>query len=189
MPNNEIQLAAPRITVPDAFRSRDVDKDGLLSEQEFVADGGPKTSVFRRDFHVFDANGDGQMTPEEFLTIPYFASENQPIAIPDPVVLLSRKRLTDVKEHWAGWDKDGDGFLDKIEFASAKIGNRIRGLESSTLNDWDLNHDGKISPDDAAEALDIAFGVRIPSGESLRSNKGQVVDWILFRGMTADAKK
>ncbi len=39
--------------------------------------GGQQTRTLHRDFVIFDADGNGRMIPQEFLTIPYFTLEDQ----------------------------------------------------------------------------------------------------------------
>ncbi len=172
--------------VPEAFRSRDADGDGFLKEQEFVAGGGQEIPVLRRDFLVFDADRNGRMSVAEFLTVPAFTPENQRSAIPDPVVLLSEASLSNLTKHWGEWDQDGDGSLAADEFKTAAIGRRIRGLETTGFDGWDLDHDGKVTREEAARLLDVAFGVCVATGERLRSKSGNVADWRGFRGMDPD---
>lgn len=180
------QIAVVENTIPEAFRSRDGNGDGILTEEELVAGGGQEKAALQRDFKVFDANRDGHLDINEFLCIPAFTPEPQRIIIGDPVVVLSSEKLAELKRHWTEWDKDSNGPLNADEFKAAKIGQHIRGLESMGFNDWDLDHDGNLTIEEAAHLLDIAFGVRVTTGEFLRSKAGRVVDWRGFRGLDPD---
>ena len=84
------------------------------------------------------------------------------------------------------WDQNSDDRLAPDEFKAAAIVSRVRGLEQTTFKDWDLDRDQKVSREEAARVLEIAYGVRTPEGELLRSKSGRVVDWRLFRRLTPD---
>src|SRR5262245_65912205 len=66
------QVAPIGNAIPEAFRTRDSDGDGALTEEEFVAGGGQEKAALQRDFKVFDANRDGRLSVTEFLSIPAF---------------------------------------------------------------------------------------------------------------------
>lgn len=168
------------------FSALDADADEELSETEFLAEGNLPADRLRRDFLVFDGDGDGRMTLAEFLSIPHWVREDQRTTIPDPVVLLSEASFSDLKAHWGDWDGNRDNLLNATEFKAAAIGRSIRGLELTGFSDWDLNRDGNVSLEEAARLLDIAFGVRSPTGELLRSKAGQVVDWRGFLALKPD---
>ncbi len=177
---------AAELAEPPAFRLLDADEDGMLTDAEFVAGGGQQTPTLHRDFLVFDANGDGRMTPQEFLSIPDFTPEDQRAPLPDPVVQLSRTYFQDIGDRWHDWDNDGDGTLNQGEFTKADIGQHVPGLESATFAEWDRDRDGMLSRDDAALLLDIACGVRYPTGDLLRSHSGKIIDCVTFRGLKPD---
>ncbi len=173
----------PENPLAAVYRACDTDKDGGLTEAEYLNRAGREMPVLRREFKVFDFNGDGRMSLAEFLTVPVGQPEDQRGTIPDPVVLLSEARLAELTSLWKKWDQDDDDLLAANEFRAAAIPSRIRGLESSGFDDWDLDHDGKISREEAARLLDIALGVRAPTGEPLRSKDGRVLDWRMFRAL------
>lgn len=181
-----LESTAALITVPAAFRLLDADEDGVLTEPEFVNGGGQQTRTLHRDFVVFDADGNGRMTPQEFLTIPYFTLEDQLAPLPDPVIMLSRAYFQVVCDHWQDWDNDSDGTLSSDEFTKADIGRNVLGLESTEFADWDRNRDGTMTQDDAALLLDIACGVRYPTGDLLRSGSGKILDCVMFRSLNPD---
>ena len=173
---------------PDAkFVQIDNNSDGELSDAEFMAEGTLPANRLQRDFMVFDADSSGRMTREEFLTIPHWVPENLRLEIPDPVVQLAESSLQELTSDWKAADADNDGFLNAVEFESSGIGSRVRGLETTPFHEWDHDHDGKVSQDDAAMVLDIAFGVRTPTGELLRSKSGRIVDWRSFLGLNPDS--
>lgn len=173
--------------VQAAFTSRDANADGSLTEAEFAAGGGQPADRTARDFRVFDADGDDRLSPAEFAGVPYWP-EDQRAPLPDPVELLAQAKAAELDGLWGGWDRDGDGGLGAAEFVAATPGRRVPGLELTGPGDWDLDHDGQITPGEARRLVEVAFGVRVLTGEPLRSG-GRVLDWRLFRGLDADGDR
>ena len=171
----------------EIFKTLDADKNGALTSDEYVAVDKTKEPLLRRDFLVFDADGNGRMSVAEFLTMPA-TPEDQRLAIPDPVVILSTKKFTEFSALWNEWDRDKDGSLSADEFQQAMPGRLVPGLESTGFNDWDLDTDGKLTANETRLLLDVAFGVRIPTGELVRFKNGQVLDFRMFRNLKPDAK-
>jgi Tol biopolymer transport system component/Ca2+-binding EF-hand superfamily protein len=169
------------------FAACDADRDGSLTEAEYLKRVGRVRRLLLREFKMFDLDGDGRMTLAEFVTVPVGQPEEQRGRLADPVVVLAETNLARLAKGWKGWDRNGDDMLDADEFQAAAIPSLVPGLESTGLADWDLDRDGQISLKEAARVLDIAWGVRIPSGELVRDHTGRVVDLRLFRAMNPDA--
>ena len=168
------------------FVDRDVDASGVLSEAEYIADSQPEAARRKRDFLVFDADGDQQLSLDEFLTIPMGQSEIHRGVINDPVVRIAESRLTVMLGRWGQWDKNSDTTLDREEFTAGRIAAEIPGLQYADFGLWDQDKDSKISPGDVARTLEVAYGIRTPAGDLLRNNAGRVVDWVTFRGLKVD---
>jgi hypothetical protein len=168
------------------FVERDVDASGRLSEAEYAIASLPEAARQKRDFAVFDFDGDQQLSLDEFLTIPMGQSEIHRGVINDPVIRIADSRLTGMLERWGQWDTNSDSALDREEFAAGRIAAEIPGLQYADFSQWDQNRDTKISPDDVARTLEVAYGIRTPAGDLLRNNAGRVVDWITFRGLKVD---
>ena len=162
------------------FREYDRDEDEILSEREYENGARRERKAVRREFKVFDADGDARMNLNEFLTVPVGQPENQRGVIEDPVILLASKRLIELMTPWEEWDTDGDGLLKKSEFASARPGLLVPGLESAAFSEWDQDANDQISREDVARTLEVAHGVRTRGGALLRNNCGLVVDYITF---------
>lgn len=172
---------------PEArFRALDKDSDGSLTEAEFTSEGSDARERLSRDFKLLDANHDDRMDLTEFFTLPYWIPDSQRGAIPDPIVIAADNQFKDLISHWREWDRNGDDELDAKEFENAAIAQRVRGLESTTTHDWDIDRSGKVSRDEVKAVLEIAFGVRTPDGKPLRSPSGRVVDWMMFRQLRVD---
>ena len=71
------------------FVDRDVDASGGLSEAEYIADSQPEAARRKRNFVVFDADGNQQLSLDEFLTIPMGQSEIHRGVINDPVIRIA----------------------------------------------------------------------------------------------------
>jgi TolB protein len=170
------------------FVDRDSDASGGLSEAEYVADSQPDSARRKRDFLVFDADGNQQLSLDEFLTIPMGQSEIHRGVINDPVIRIAESRLTVLLERWGQWDKDSDTALDREEFTAGQMAAEVPGLQYADFSLWDQDKDSKISPDDVARTLEIAYGIRTPAGDLLRNNAGRVVDWVTFRALKVDGK-
>ena len=178
-------LENPMIAV---FRRCDVDGDGQLTEGEYLKRGGGrdvKTSI--RDFKVFDSNRDGSLDLTEFLAVVIGQPESQKGVVFDPIIRLSERGYEAIERRWAASDMDGNGVLNPKEFASAGIAKLVRGLETTRFEDWDLNADQSVSLDEVKMVLDIAFGVRTPEGDLLRSRTGYVVHWSMYRPLKKNA--
>lgn len=162
------------------FRERDTNADGMLNETEYVIGTGRDRTIVRREFKVFDADRDSQLSLNEFLTVPVGQPEDQRGVIDDPVIQLAAQRLAELMARWEKWDADGDGSLNRNEFQSAKPGSLVPGLGSAGFMHWDQDVDGNISRDDVCRTLEIAYGVRTAGGAMLRNNAGFVIDWLTF---------
>jgi Ca2+-binding EF-hand superfamily protein len=171
------------------FTKLDTEADGGLTEAEFVADGGLPADRMRRDYKVFDHDADGKLTYEEFLGIPYWVREELRTSPPDPIARRASEELAKLDAPWSKWDTNGDGDLSPEEFQIAGFARTLAGLEMTGFFDWDADRDGRLKPTEAARLLDVAWGVRGPTGEFLRSLKtGHVVDWRSFLAMNPDAR-
>lgn len=182
---NSIALQSP-IALEDhpllpLFKSRDVDEDGELTEAEFVGAGSPDAKQRTRELLAFDADRNGRLSLAEFVTIPMGQTEEQRGVISDPVILLAQARLEEIMKAWEKASGNVDEPLTKPAFESAKLASLVPGMKSLGFSVWDQNNDGLVTKDEAARTLEIAFGIRTPSGELLRDNTGRVVDWLTFR--------
>jgi Ca2+-binding EF-hand superfamily protein len=161
------------------FRGFDTDEDGSLNEAELVGAAGDKPRI-ERLLKLFDRDADRRLSYGEFLTVPGLVPILLRGPLPDPIVKLVDAQMAAIDENWAGWDKNGDKTLDRNEFQSSGLARRIPGLILSTWQDWDQNGDGSLSRDDCRRLMEIAFGVRRPTGELLRYESGVTINAMFF---------
>ena len=161
------------------FRKHDADRDGVLDESELAGAVGDRPRA-RRLLKLFDRDGDGRISYEEFLTVPGMVAMQKRGPLPDPIVKLVDAQATAIDELWKEWDKNSDGVLSPEEFQSSELARRVPGLNPSAWQDWDRDGDGAVSRADCRRLLEIAFGVRRPTGEALRFPSGVTVNAMLF---------
>ncbi|MBI3865175.1 MAG: PD40 domain-containing protein [Planctomycetia bacterium] len=168
------------------FAACDADRDGALTEEEYLKRVGREKALLLREFRMFDLDGDRRISLAEFVTVPLGQAEELRGTLADPVVGLVETKRERLAKGWKGWDRNGDDMLSADEFQAAAIPSLVPGLESTGFRDWDLNRDGKVSLKEAARVLEIAYGVRMPGGELARDHIGRVVDVRMFHNMGPD---
>lgn len=170
---------------PEAtFRRQDLNQDGLLTLQEhqFGLEQHP-VAASRRNFALFDWNRDGQWTFDEFRSVPGHTLPAERGPVPDPLVQLMESRDKGIQDRWSTWDRNSDGTLDPGEFEAAKVAATVHGMEHVKFAVWDLNRDGRLTTEELQQALRTAYGICRPTGESLRSSAGFVVNWMGFKAL------
>jgi len=169
------------------FSAIDKNRDGWLSSTEFADEGSLPAKRLNRDFLLLDVNHDGKLVLAEYLAMPGMVPNEHRINPDDPIKSLvdvaSEKILTQFDQA----DQNGDGTLNEDEFTAGKISSIIAGLEATALADWDMNQDQKISREDVARFLQLAYGTRSVNGDLLRYQSGQVVDWRMYANLKKDA--
>ncbi|QDT96521.1 CREC-EF hand family protein [Gimesia aquarii] len=168
----------PKQMIPEnEFRFRDADNDQFLTQDEFLSSVAKKDQPrFTRNFELFDQDGDQRLTFTEYRNI-VSPSQRQ---LPHPIVERVAERLEKLQADWNKWDTNGDSKLDKSEFKSAKLTGSVPGLALSKWEDWDRNRDGFVDAQDVEQVLEIAYGLRYPTGELLWEPSGRMLTGMLF---------
>ncbi|WP_291171821.1 EF-hand domain-containing protein [Gimesia sp.] len=165
-------------TIPkNEFRFRDEDNNQSLTLPEFLSSVPPKEQPqFIRDFKLFDLDNDQRLTFEEYLNT--VSPDMRKLS--HPVVDRVAQRMLKLQAGWSKWDTNNDGKLDKVEFSTSNVIGTVSGLALSKWEDWDRNADGFVDPQEAEQVLEIAYGLRYPTGELLWEPGGRMLTSMLF---------
>ncbi|HWL10386.1 MAG TPA: EF-hand domain-containing protein [Planctomicrobium sp.] len=171
-----------------SFTDFDVDKDGTLSLEEWVAQH-PKNDHPRvtRDFRVVDWNQDGVLSEPEWNVLRSLTTNvSKRGTVPDPITDLAQEQIERFRKTWQQWDTNGDGVLNAGEFEAAKPHGAIPGLDQTAWKSWDLDNNGTLDLDEAIRVLEVAYGVRSRDGILLRRPNGLVFSLSTFRYYDVD---
>lgn len=177
------QNATPR-SGPErrAFDERDQDHSGTLSQAEFLANTVEKNRALRlREFRLCDFDADGVLSWEESLCTAGVLPPGGIRSVPDPVA----DRAARVFDLLIGKpDTDHVQAMDSI--AADVLRQRIEPIEELREipeTHWDRNSDGHVSREELQLSLDIAYGLKLESGQSTRNPDGSLFHWSYFRSL------
>lgn len=178
--------------LPDSVRGKfaraDKNGDKKLSLAEFQATvAKEQAAVAKRDFELFDQDADGQLTLEEFWSIPTVAPVDQRGPLPDPVAALVNQFIGVMDQHFKNWDQDPDRTVPLNSFLAEFNATVNEASSSATLRQADQNGDQQVSRKEARRFVEIQFGVRRNDGKLLREACGRVAQHIQFQ--SADQNK
>lgn len=167
------------VVMPDdakaKFAKLDLDGDRSLTWEEFRASASKdKEPVAKRDFHLFDLDHNGKLTPDEFWTIPSSvtkASTRGPLD--DPLLVLLKAFIAALDQHFDNWDKNPKQLVDLDTFL-AEIRATLK-LEIDDFSDEDVDFDENgVSRAEARRFLEVLIGARRRDGRLLREPNGRV---------------
>lgn len=184
---SEQRFYTPRLDPASEFRRLDMDADGTLTLEE--AQWGAVTQnypIVKRDFAIFDLNGDGALSLDEFRANPSVALPQQRGPLPDPLLELVESKIAALRAQFEAAEKSRNGELNAQEFAASKLSADIPGLKDAPFKLWDLNQDGLLAASEAVTALRLAYGVIRTDGQLLRFPSGRVVNWMSFKRLDAN---
>jgi len=157
------------------FRSYDLDRDEILSLDEYVKGAGVADAalpVARRNVKLVDFDKSGGLSLQEFLVFPGILPTRERGPIPDPVVALFRRAAEQWTSLHKSADADANGRLSAEEWKSIKTPAELSPFQEVPFGTWDRDGDGAVAAEEAERLLAIAYGVRHPDGTLLRLPSG-----------------
>ncbi|HUQ69185.1 MAG TPA: hypothetical protein VM165_06670, partial [Planctomycetaceae bacterium] len=169
--------------VMPTFAAFDRDRNGLVSEAEFVAQSPGEPELWRRDFRLCDWNGDGVLAPNEFAGCPtlFLATERGPW--PDPMDAVLERYVAMFDEHWERWDVNKNGEMSQGEFVSGTLALAVTPLKTAAVNACDPNGDGLVSRTEVRGVLERMLGYRAWNDLPLRQPNGCLTNGSQFRSL------
>ncbi len=164
----------------------DADRDGRLSEAEFVVRAKDERKVAERDFRLFDLDADGFLSADEFATQPTVFPVDRRGPLPDPLDDYVASSVGLFEQQFPNWNAGGDA-APKIavfsQYLETLTGSRI-GPDTPTAvyvsEHFDANGSGRIERDEGVRAIEMMLGVRSTDGEQLRLPNGCVYNMMHF---------
>jgi hypothetical protein len=105
----------------EKFQSLDANADGKLSADEYVAGRTPH-ELHRREFRVFDFDGDAFFTLEGYAPIAKGVSVAERGPLPDPMVKLVDRMAAALDERLKNWNERPQEELDATGFVAVLSG-------------------------------------------------------------------
>lgn len=168
----------------DRFQKLDQDKNGSLSEEEFLRASGVEDPLtpeqLRQRFRVFDADHNGEISFEEFMTIPGVVTRAERTQVSDPLAVSSRHVV--------------DEFLVKlvVPVPAAELVPSWSVLPETIPREaavWDLNGDGQVDQEEARRGLEMAYGLRRPDGLPARHANGFIFNGSYFQHLDSNGDR
>lgn len=153
-------------TVLAKFRFLDADHDGGMTFENIAPHvKEDQRDEFRYNFLLSDFNRDGQLSFQEFASLPN-ADADLRGTIYDPLVELGDQLVQEVAptQHAS------------LQTASTLLLEKQLGIVAEHLQNWDRNGDESLTRAELRRGLAEHLGIRDPSGIELRSPTGQMLD-------------
>ena len=172
--------------LPDAVRAKftrlDKSSDKKLSLGEFqAASAKEQAAIAKRDFQLFDQDADGQLTLEEFWSIPTTTTADQRGSLPDPMAGLVNQFIAVMDQHFKNWDQDADRRIPLNDFLAAINATVSEPNTSARLREADPNGDQQVTRKEARRFVEIQFGVRRGDGKPIREASGRVAQHMQYQ--------
>ena len=174
------EFQAGRLSFPEAayqrFLAWDQNHDGSLSLEELlVAFPAIDPKLVARNFRVIDFRQTGVLTFEEFVNYPGQVAPDLRIDVPDPLAHLSISAFNLWKESLAYADTNHDGQINLQEWPDQAFPTDLAALSDVGFSTWDADQNGQITLAEAERMIDVFYGLRDVSGQSLRLPSGVVL--------------
>ncbi|MCA9054647.1 MAG: hypothetical protein KDA75_12470, partial [Planctomycetaceae bacterium] len=166
-------------TAVNLFRACDADQDGAISAVEWL-EGLDEAAARKADRNriVFDANGDGSLSLDEYSAIPGEVSLAERGPAPDPIVVLA--------------EEQSSRLLDAVTTPApvADWCDQARSVSPSSVPCqaavWDANGDGSVDESEVRRGVQLAFGLIRPDGGIVRHSNGLSFYGRLMRAVDSD---
>ncbi|WP_339673346.1 EF-hand domain-containing protein [uncultured Gimesia sp.] len=172
----EFQTDFSKMKPTAAFAMNDLDRDGSLTEKEYLAKVAPaSTAAARRDFHLVDFDQNGKLSKQEYRALPDLLPIEQRGPVPDPVADLAATAQRTWQQIFKTADSNSDGQLTYWEWPDDELEQKLPPLSKVAFRVWDADQNGKVNRKEADRLIEIAYGMRHITGAPLRSSNGRVM--------------
>lgn len=140
-------------SVKSLFRGYDADEDGRIVKAELLAPALPEQhALLIQKLLVFDGNGDGSLSLEEFTTFPGLVRPEQRGALTDPVADLAQATINKLLK--------GVSAPVPLERWKTAAPSQLPSSVPVDTRHWDHNENGLIDSKEIRRGLEIAYGLR-----------------------------
>jgi TolB protein len=170
--------------VPDAvvekFTKQDRHGNKQLSIDEFREwYGAAQAAVALRDFDLFDRNADGQISLEEYWSLPTHPADQRG-PMPDPLKEVVDQFVSVLDGLLDDWDQKPERTIPVREFLAAFTKALEEPMTGRMQVEADPNRDRQVSREEARRFVEIQSGVRRSDGKLLRFPDGRIVQHMQF---------
>ncbi len=171
--------------VPEAivakFAKLDRNGDRRLSGEEFKSLFPPgQVAVALRDLDLFDLDADGQLSLDEFWSLPTHAIDQRG-ALPDPLTAVVDQFVGVLDQLFSNWDQEPKRTVPLVEFLGGFSKTLEEPITAQMQRDADPDRDRKITREEARRFVEIQAGVRRSDGKLLREPNGRVCQHVQFQ--------
>ena len=184
--DSKLSSAANVASQPATKHFDEVDKnaDQQLSLAEFLEIGG-NPAVLKRDFQLFDLDGDRALSANEFTAVPRGQPAKQRGSLPDPLLELVDRVVSQLDESLDDWNRDLNREVPVQSFVESFLllfpePNFLPLRTADYVHEADPDQNQHVSRDEARRFIEIQMGVRRSDGKLLRFPNGQVVRFAMF---------
>ncbi|MBD3673313.1 MAG: hypothetical protein HUJ26_07280 [Planctomycetaceae bacterium] len=184
-------IATQQARLRDEFEKTDSNGNGSITEAEYQKrNAGLK--VLKRDFRLFDFNGDQSLSEGEFACTPGVIHRSLRGPVPDPMEGLRLAAVDALEDSFEQWQENPALEIDSAQFLSNFLKsvspNGRYTLTTQQIRMADRNGNGRINRDEAVQYLESQLGLRdLSSRLMLREPSGRVL--LYHRFISHDANQ
>ncbi len=179
------------VLMPDEVKAKfaklDRDSDRRLTWEEYrTSVSKDREAAARRDFKLFDLDADGNLTADEYWSIPSSVSKTSTRGpLPDPVIGVLRTFIATLDKHFDDWDQNPERQVPANTFKWEVAATIKFDPEHFTDEEVDPNRNG-VTREEARRFIEIHFGVLREDGRLLREPNGRVRQHQRFQSADVD---